>query len=81
MEDHSITIKLFENNWITEDQKWEVQRIRNRGECKTYMPGELPAHEEALIYADHKYLIPEHLREAAIKWVWELHDWWGPDGE
>ncbi len=79
MEDHSITIKLFENNWITEDQKWEVQRIRNRGECKTYTPGEMDTRELADIYKRHEYPVPEYLQAANMKWVWELHDWWGPD--
>ena len=68
MEDHSITIKLFENNWITEDQKWEVQRIRHKGECKTYTEEELPMGELAAIYYRHGYSFPRGLRDKFLDW-------------
>ncbi len=58
MEDYSVSIKLFENNWITEDQKWEVQRIRHKGECKTYMPDNLFWAEVVAIYERHGYPSP-----------------------
>jgi len=74
MEDHSITIKLFENNWITEDQKWEVQRIRHKGECKTYTEDDLTADEAALIYYRHSYRVPDRIILRALNEV-DMNAW------
>jgi len=58
MDDYSVSIKLFENNWITEDQKWEVRRISHKGECKTYTVVDMDPQDMVDTYRRHGYAVP-----------------------